>query len=76
MEKVVPNSENPTVVFSLFETMTLSVSISPRNLYISLKSIKESTLLQHKRHKQSVRKINKLEQVSGETRIPPAGAIS
>ena len=26
---------NPKVVFSLFETVKLSVSISPRNLYIS-----------------------------------------
>ena len=29
------------VIISLFETMRLSVSISPRNLYNSLKSIKE-----------------------------------
>ena len=33
------------VVISLFETVTLSVSISPRNLYNSLKSIKERILL-------------------------------
>ena len=39
--QVVPNSENPKVVFSLFETVKLSVSISPRNLYISMKSIRE-----------------------------------
>ena len=30
------------VIISLFETMRLSVSISPRNLYNSLKSIKEN----------------------------------
>ena len=30
------------VIISLFETVRLSVSISPRNLYNSLKSIKES----------------------------------
>ena len=29
-KKVVPNSENPKDVFSLFETVKLSVSISPR----------------------------------------------
>ena len=29
------------VVISLFETVRLSVSISPRNLYTSLKNIKE-----------------------------------
>ena len=29
------------VIISLFETVKLSVSISPRNLYNSLKSIKE-----------------------------------
>ena len=41
-KKVVPNSENPKIVFSLFETVKLSVSsISLRNLCISLKSIKE-----------------------------------
>ena len=38
---MVQNSENPKVVFSLFETVKLSVLISPRNLYISLNSIKE-----------------------------------
>ena len=38
---MVQNSENPKVVISLFETVKLSVFISPRNLYISLKSIKE-----------------------------------
>ena len=31
------------VIISLFETVRLSVSISPRNLYNSLKSIKEIT---------------------------------
>ena len=41
-KKIVPNSENPKVIFSLFETVKLSVSISPRNLYISLRSIKEN----------------------------------
>ena len=30
------------VIISLFETVRLSVSISPRNLYNSLKSIKEN----------------------------------
>ena len=33
------------VIISLFETVRLSVSISPRNLYNSLKSIKESILI-------------------------------
>ena len=32
------------VIISLFETVRLSVSISPRNLYNSLKSIKENGL--------------------------------
>ena len=32
------------VIISLFETVRLSVSISPRNLYNSLKSIKENCL--------------------------------
>ena len=32
------------VIISLFKTVRLSVSISPRNLYNSLKSIKENTL--------------------------------
>ena len=32
------------VIISLFETVRLSVSISPRNLYHSLKSIKEKLL--------------------------------
>ena len=32
------------VIISLFETVRLSVSISPRNLYNSLKSIKEMVL--------------------------------
>ena len=32
------------VIISLFETVRLSVSISPRNLYNSLKSIREMTL--------------------------------
>ena len=31
------------VIISLFDTVRLSVSISPRNLYKSLNSIKEST---------------------------------
>ena len=31
------------VIISLFETVKLSVSISPRNLYNSLKSIKEKS---------------------------------
>ena len=34
-KKVVPKSENPKVIFSLFETVKLLVSISPRNLCIS-----------------------------------------
>ena len=33
------------VIISLFETVRLSVSISPRNLYISLNGIKESGML-------------------------------
>ena len=33
------------VIISLFETVRLSVSISPRNLYNSLKSIKEISIL-------------------------------
>ena len=33
------------VIISLFETVRLSVSISPRNLYNSLKSIKENWFL-------------------------------
>ena len=33
------------VIISLFETVGLSVSISPRNLYNSLKSIKEKGIL-------------------------------
>ena len=33
------------VIISLFETVRLSVSISPRNLYNSLKSIKEIVFL-------------------------------
>ena len=33
------------VIISLFETVRLSVSISPRNLYNSLKSIKEVSLI-------------------------------
>ena len=32
------------VIISLFETVRISVSISPRNLYNSLKSIKENIL--------------------------------
>ena len=32
------------VIISLFETVRLSVSISPKNLYNSLKSIKETVL--------------------------------
>ena len=35
------------VIISLFETVGLSVSTSPRNLYNSLKSIKEMTFLQY-----------------------------
>ena len=38
-------SENPKVVFSLFETVKLPVSISPRNLYNSSKSIKETVFI-------------------------------
>ena len=34
------------VIISLFETVRLSVSFSPRNLYNSLKSIKEKPILQ------------------------------
>ena len=34
------------VIISLFETVKLSVSISPRNLYNSLKSIKEIIFFQ------------------------------
>ena len=45
---VVPDSEKPKAVFSLIETVKLSVSISPRNLYISLESIKESSFLKMK----------------------------
>ena len=37
------------VIISLFETVRLSVSISPRNLYNSLKSIKELSVL-HSHH--------------------------
>ena len=33
------------VIISLFETVRLSVSISPRNLYNSLKSIKEKVCI-------------------------------
>ena len=33
------------VIISLFETVRLSVSISPRNLYNSLNSIKENVLI-------------------------------
>ena len=33
------------VIISLFETVELSVSISPRNLYNSLKSIKERGIM-------------------------------
>ena len=33
------------VIISLFETVRLSVSISPRNLYNPLKSIKENVIL-------------------------------
>ena len=33
------------MIISLFETVRLSVSISPRNLYNSLKSIKECLIL-------------------------------
>ena len=34
------------VIISLFETVRLSVSISPRNLYNPLKSIKEREIIQ------------------------------
>ena len=37
-------------IISLFETVRLSVSISPRNLYNSLKSIKESVVFRHPRN--------------------------
>ena len=37
----------PKVIFSLFETVKLSVLISPGNLYISLKSIKEKNIFIH-----------------------------
>ena len=40
------------VIISLFETVRLSVSISPRNLYNSLKSIKEN-LIRHELEKMS-----------------------
>ena len=33
------------VIISLFETVRLSVSVSPRNLYNSLNSIKETSIL-------------------------------
>ena len=36
------SSVKSKVIISLFETVRLSVSISPRNLYNSLKSIKEN----------------------------------
>ena len=36
------------VIISLFETVRLSVSISPRNLYNSLKSIKEKSVTTEK----------------------------
>ena len=36
------------VIISLFETVRLSVSISPRNLYNSLKSIKEKLITPQK----------------------------
>ena len=39
------------VIISLFETVRLSVSISPRNLYNSLKSIKERFVIVHFYHK-------------------------
>ena len=39
------------VIISLFETVRLSVSISPRNLYNSLKSIKEKDNIQLKNGK-------------------------
>ena len=38
------------VIISLFETVRLSVSISPRNLYNSLKSIKENVILAPNAH--------------------------
>ena len=58
------------VIISLFETVRLSVSISPRNLYNSLKSIKDTYCIlitayinmSHCRdpvlHKMSIRKLN------------------
>ena len=35
------------MIISLFETVRLSVSISPRNLYNPLKSIKENIIMRH-----------------------------
>ena len=44
LKKVVPKSEIPKVIFSLFETVKRSISISLRNLCNSLKSIKENAM--------------------------------
>ena len=38
------------VIISLFETVRLSVSISPRNLYKSLKSIKETCFIVYRQN--------------------------
>ena len=40
-ENAIFETVNSKVIISLFETVRLSVSISPRNLYNSLKSIEE-----------------------------------
>ena len=42
------------VIMSLFETVKLSVSISPRNLYNSLNSIKEKVMIKNKGLNQSI----------------------
>ena len=42
-EFVIFQTVKSKVIISLFETVRLSVSISPRNLYNSLNSIKEKT---------------------------------
>ena len=42
------------VIISLFETMKLLVSISPRNLYNSLKSIKEKCVFVEKLENKSI----------------------
>ena len=51
-KEVVPISETPKVVFSLFETVKLSISISPRNLYISMKNIKKTLVFPSRLRKQ------------------------